>query len=102
MNDEEVALPAEQLFVVVEGRGMSSEAGRDPLGENAPVSLLGLMSSGAPFPSLREHEGGTKRRGSEWIPRGEPEGGAAEFFIVLFFRPRWAGDAKKKAGLEKL
>ena len=56
-NDEEVALPEAEhsLVTVVVGRGMSREAGREPRGENAPVSLLGLMSSGAPLPSLNKH-----------------------------------------------
>ena len=84
-KDEDVALPPEHSVVVV-GRGRSSDAGREPLGENAPVSLLGLMSIGAPplFPSLKEHGGGTVRRGSEWIPRGEPEDSGAEVLFFIF------------------
>jgi hypothetical protein len=99
-NDEEVALPEAEhsLVTVVVGRGMSREAGREPRGENAPVSLLGLMSSGAPLPSLNKHGGGTEMRGSEWIPRGEPEdsGGAVFFIGCIFFGPSCQRAAAKK------
>ena len=106
-NDEEVALPEAEhsLVTVVVGRGMSREAGREPRGENAPVSLLGLMSSGAPLPSLNKHGGGTEMRGSEWIPRGEPEdsGGAVFFIGCVFFSARAARgqQRKRKKGPER-
>lgn len=96
--DEEDALLVESLLVVVvvviveEGR---SSDFRVPLGESAPVSLLGLMSSGTSF--ANEQGGGTTRRGRE---RGEPEdSGAALFFIAFFFsafkRCAWKGLQKK-------
>lgn len=69
------------LVVVVVGRGRSRDAGLPPLGDSAPVNRRGLISM---LPS-KEHGGGTVRRGSEWVPRGEPEESGALFFIAFFF-----------------
>ena len=98
MNDEEEA--AESLFA----RGMSSDAGLEPLGEKAPVSLLGLISRGVPLlPSFKRHcgGGGTARRGREWSPRGEPEEGGAAVFFIFLSSFRSSGRQKRKKGLNR-
>lgn len=81
------------LVVVVVGRGRSRDAGLPPLGDSAPVNRRGLISM---LPS-KEHGGGTARRGSEWVPRGEPEESGALFFITFFFlRKSSSAEARRK------
>ena len=92
-TDDEDALPAEHsmfveslLVVVVVSRGRSREV-RIPLGDSAPVSLLGLIRTGA---LSNVHDRGTTRRGSEPNPRGEPEdrGAPLVFMLAFFFGPQ--------------